>query len=48
MVRYNSMVVIRNIVVVLTVLLLLASSACNTKRDCRGRIKHKLPNGVWM
>jgi len=32
-------------------LLLLVSmmvSSCATKKDCRGRTKHKLSNGIWM
>gem|GEM_PF-3082738 len=28
--------------------LLFLQQACMVKRDCRGRIKHKLPNGVWI
>ncbi|MFN8276821.1 MAG: hypothetical protein U0T84_05020 [Chitinophagales bacterium] len=23
-------------------------NACNTKKDCRGRTKHRLSNGIWM
>jgi len=42
------MIIIKKILVILAVLVLLADTSCNTKRDCRGRIKHKLPNGVWM
>jgi hypothetical protein len=38
----------RKIVAALLLLLLLSDSSCTTKRDCRGRLKHKLPNGVWM
>jgi hypothetical protein len=42
------MIIIKKALIILAVLVLLADSSCNTKRDCRGRIKHKLPNGVWM
>lgn len=42
------MILTRKILVAMMLLLLLADSSCTTKRDCRGRIKHKLPNGVWM
>ncbi len=28
--------------------LLLLLQACTVKRDCQGRVKHKLPNGIWM
>ncbi len=42
------MTMTRKIVAILALLILLADSSCTTKRDCRGRMKHKLPNGVWM
>jgi hypothetical protein len=42
------MLFLRKILTVFLVLLLLVISSCNTKRDCRGHIKHKLPNGIWM
>lgn len=35
-----------------TILILLLSlitiESCTTKKDCRGRTKHRLSNGIWM
>lgn len=27
---------------------LLLSQGCTVKRDCRGHLKHRLSNGVWI
>jgi protein involved in sex pheromone biosynthesis len=39
---------LKKMLVLLTLSAVLITSACNTKKDCRGRTKHKLPNGIWM
>lgn len=35
-----------------TIFILLLSlvviESCTTKKDCRGRTKHRLANGIWM
>jgi predicted small secreted protein len=49
--RYIHMKRFTQIVIILLLGTLVSSvvlSGCATKRDCRGRIKHRLPNGVWM
>lgn len=27
---------------------LLAAQSCTVKRDCKGRVKHRLSNGIWI
>jgi hypothetical protein len=36
----------KTILVVLLSIILIDS--CTTKKDCRGRTKHRLANGIWM
>ncbi|MFN8287938.1 MAG: hypothetical protein U0V74_14370 [Chitinophagales bacterium] len=35
-------------ITILFVFCLIFMQSCGVKRDCRGHIKHKLPNGVWI
>lgn len=42
------MKVLQYIAVLALLLITLLATSCNTKRDCRGRIKHRLSNGVWI
>ena len=46
-IRYNIMLFARKILIVLMLVSVFLTS-CNTKKDCRGRTKHRLPNGIWM
>lgn len=32
----------------LAAFLLLAGESCTVKRDCRGHVKHRLANGIWI
>lgn len=39
---------LRVLLLLMTLCGLLAQQACTVKRDCRGHVKHRLPNGIWM
>lgn len=43
----NNISKISLLVILLSVVLILTQS-CNVKKDCRGRTKHRLSNGVWI
>ena len=38
----------KTIVLLLVVLSAIILQSCAVKRDCRGRVKHKLSNGIWI
>ncbi|MCB0537114.1 MAG: lipoprotein [Bacteroidetes bacterium] len=35
-------------IAIILILLVALLSSCSTQKDCRGSVKHKLPNGIWM
>lgn len=38
----------KTIFLLLVILSAIIMQSCSVKRDCRGRVKHKLPNGIWI